>query len=228
MASQTNTRTISRTASWVGGISLLLIAVLAGVANFGFLTPLITLGDAAKTADAIAGSDVQFRLGVLCMVIAAVLDVVVAAALFQILEPVNRMLALVAAWFRIAYVAVFVVAITQLALVPGLLSDPKLGLNAIDAYYAIWRIGLILFAAHLLVVGYLCFRSGFVPRWLGVLVAIAGIGYLIDGIGTIVVAGYQPTVSTVTFIGEVALIGWLLWVAVRRTRAVSPAATVSV
>ncbi|MEO8095614.1 MAG: DUF4386 domain-containing protein, partial [Pseudolysinimonas sp.] len=81
-----------------------------------------------------------------------------------------------------------------------------------------WRIGLILFAAHLLVVGYLFFRSGFAPRWLGILVAIAGVGYLIDGIGTILVADYQPTVSTVTFIGEVALIGWLLWAAVRRTR----------
>lgn len=221
MASPTNTRTISRTSSWVGGIALLLIAVLAGIGNFGALTPLITLGDAAKTADAITGSELQFRLGVLCMVIAAVLDLVVAAALFQILQPVNRMLALVAAWFRIAYVAVFVIAITQLALVPGLLSDPKLGLNAIDAYYAIWRVGLILFASHLLVIGYLCFRSGFVPRWLGVLVAIAGIGYFIDGIGTIVVGGYQPTVSTMTFVGEVALIGWLLWTAARRTRRAS-------
>jgi hypothetical protein len=228
MASQTTTRTISRTASRVGGISLLLIAILAGIGNFAALTPLITPSDAAKTADAIAGSELQFRLGVLCMVIAAVLDVVVAIALVQILEPVNRMLAALAAWFRIAYVAVFVVAITQLALVPGLLTNPEVGLNAIDAYYAIWRIGLILFAAHLLVVGYLCFRSGFVPRWLGVLVAIAGVGYLIDGIGTILVDGYLPTVSTVTFIGEVALIGWLLWAAVRRTRAASPAAAVSV
>ncbi|MEO8527553.1 MAG: DUF4386 domain-containing protein [Pseudolysinimonas sp.] len=227
MASQTNIRTISRSASWVGGISLLLIAVLAGVGNFGALAPLITLGDATKTAAAISGSETQFRLGVLCMLIAAVLDVVVAAALLHILEPVSRTLALVAAWFRIAYTAVFVVAISQLALVPSLLSEPELGLNAIDAYYAVWRIGLILFAAHLLVVGYVCFRSGFVPRWLGILIGVAGIGYLIDGVGTILVAGYQPTVSTVTFIGEVALIGWLFWAAVRRSRALPRTAPVS-
>jgi len=161
------------------------------------------------------------------MVIAAVLDVVVAAALLHILEPVNRTLAVLAAWFRVAYVAVFVVAITQLALVPSLLAHPDLGLNAIDAYYATWRIGLILFAAHLLVVGYLFFRSGFAPRWLGVLIAIAAVGYLVDGIGTILIADYQPTVSTVTFIGEVALIGWLLWTAFRRAQAVSSAATVA-
>lgn len=227
MASQTNTRTISRTTAMIGGISLLLIAVLAGFGNFGALTPLITLGDAAKTATAIAASESLFRVGVLCMLIAAVLDVIVAAALLHILEPVNRMLAITAAWFRIAYAAVFVVAIAQLALVPSLLADPELALNAIDGYYAVWRIGLILFAAHLLLVGYLAFRSGFVPRWLGVLVVVAGIGYLVDGIGTILVSGYVPTISTVTFVGEVALIGWLIWVAVRRTRAASPSATVS-
>ena len=218
MASQTNTRTISRPAAWVGGISLLLIAILAGAGNFAALTPLITVGDATKTAAAISGSESQFRFGVLCMLIAAVLDVVVAAALLRIFEPVDRMLAVSAAWFRVAYSAVFVVAITQLALVPGLLANPELSNNAIDAFNAIWRIGLILFAAHLLVIGYLAFRSGFVPRWLAALIGIAGIGYLIDGVGTILVSGYVPVVSTVTFIGEVALIGWLLWTAARRTR----------
>jgi hypothetical protein len=227
MASQSNARTISRTASWVGGISLLLIAILAGIGNFGALAPLITLGDAAKTAAAIGGSDTQFRLGVLCMLIAAVLDIVVAAALLRILEPVNRMLALAAAWFRVAYTAVFVVAISQLALVPGLLDEPEAALNSVHGYYAIWRIGLILFAAHLLLVGYLAFRSGFVPRWLGILIAVAGAGYLIDGVGTILVADYLPTVSTFTFIGEVALIGWLLWNAARRTRTPSLAESVS-
>jgi Domain of unknown function (DUF4386) len=219
MASITNTRTTSRTASWIGGISLLLIAILAGAGNFGALAPLITEGNASKTAAAISGAEFQLRLGVLVMLVAAVLDIVVAAALFRILEPVNRMVAIAAAWFRIAYSAVFVVAITQLALVPSLLASPQLALNSIDAYFAIWRIGLILFAAHLLLVGYLGFRSGFVPRWLGILIAIAGIGYLVDGVGTILVANYTPTISSVTFIGEVVLIGWLIWTAVRGTRA---------
>jgi Domain of unknown function (DUF4386) len=227
MASQTNTRTISRSSSWIGGISLLLIAILAGAGNFGALAPLITAGDAAKTSAAIAGAESQFRLGVLLMLIAAVLDIVVAAALLHIFEPVNRMVAITAAWFRIAYAAVFVVALSQLALVPGLLSDPEVAMNAIDAYYAIWRIGLILFAAHLLLIGYVAFRSGFVPLWLSILIAIAGIGYLVDGVGTILVAGYVPTVSTVTFIGEVALIGWLIWVAIRRARVRSLAETVA-
>jgi hypothetical protein len=220
VTTQQSARTISRSAAWVGGISLLLIAVLAGVGNFAALTPLIVIGDAAQTVAAITGAETQFRVGVLCMLLAAMLDIVVAAALLRILEPADRMLAVTAAWFRVAYTAVFVVAIAQLASVPGLLADPQLAMNAIDGYYSIWRIGLSLFAAHLLLVGYVAFRSGFVPRWIAALIAVAGLGYLVDGIGTILVAGYLPTVSTVTFVGEVVLIGWLLWTAVRKVPAV--------
>jgi hypothetical protein len=218
MASQTNTIPISRSASCIGGIALLLIAVLAGVGYFGALAPLITADDAAKTAQDIASSALQFRLGVLCMIIAAVLDIVVAAALLVVLQPVNRIVAVTAVWFRVAYTAVFLVAITQLVTVPSLLDDPDLALGALDSYNIIWRTGLILFAAHLLLVGYLAYRSGFMPTVLGVLIAIAGIGYLIDGIGTVLVADFTPTISTFTFIGEVALIVWLLWKAIRRPR----------
>ncbi len=64
MASTLNTPTIPRSATWIGGIALLLIAVLAGIGNFGSLTPLITAGDAATTAQAIAGAEQQFRVGV--------------------------------------------------------------------------------------------------------------------------------------------------------------------
>jgi hypothetical protein len=149
----------------------------------------------------------------------------VAAALLRILEPVNRMVAVTAAWFRIAYTAVFVVAISQLASVPSLLANPDLSLNAIEAYNTTWRIGLILFAGHLFLVGYLAFRAGFMPRWLGILVSIAGAGYLADGVATILVVDYVPTISTFTFIGEVALIGWLLWKAIRATRTSSPIET---
>lgn len=194
MANQRNTVPVSRSASWIGGIALLLIAVLAGYGYFGALTPLITRSDAVRTAHDIAASVLQFRLGVLCLLIAALLDVVVAGALLALLEPVDRMVAVTAAWFRIAYSAVFLVAIAQLVTVPGLLGDPELAMRALDSYTIIWRTGLTLFAVHLLLIGYLAYRSGFMPRLLAILIGIAGIGYLVDGIGTVLVADYVPTI----------------------------------
>lgn len=216
MASQNTTIQVSRSASAIGGISLLLIAVVAGVGNFGALAPLLAGGDAATVTADIAGAELQFRLGVLCMLVAAVLDIVVAAALLRLLEPVNRMVAVTAAWFRVAYSAVFLVAIAVLATVPGLLDQPESALNAIDAYTMIWRTGLILFGVHLALIGYLGFRSGFMPRVIAVLVGIAGIGYIWDGVGTVLVADFGPLISTYTFVGEVVLIGWLLSRAIRR------------
>lgn len=218
MTNQANIPPISRSAAWVGGISLLLIAVLAGAGNFAALAPLITSGDAAKTAAAISGSELQFRVGVLCMILAAILDVVVAAALLRILEPANRMVALTAAWFRISYAAVFAVAVTQLATVPNLLPNPDRALDAINSYNLTWHVGLMLFAAHLILVAYVALQSRILPLWLGILVGIAGAGYFVDGVGTILQPAYVPSISTFTFIGEVALIGWLLWAAIRRPK----------
>ena len=211
MTSQSHTPPFPRAASLIGGIALLLIAVLAGIGYVGILSPLIESGDAVETAHDIADSELLFRLGVLLMITAAVLDVVVAAALLALLGPVNRAVAVTAAGFRVAYSAVFVVALTQLAIVPGLLDQPDRVLTSLASYHMIWQVGLILFAAHLLLVGYLVVRSGFMPRALGILIMIAGVGYLADGIGTVLIADYTARISTVTFIGEVALIAWLLW-----------------
>ncbi len=218
MASTENSPTVSRPASWIGGIALLLIAILAGIGNFAALTPLIAIGDAAATVQNISGAELQFRLGVLAMLATAILDVVVAAALYSLLAPVNHMVAITAAWFRVAYSAIFLVAIAQLATVPGLVDQPEVAMNALDSYFIVWRTGLTLFGVHLLLVGYLAYRSRFIPRALAVLIAIAGAGYFVDGIGTVLIANFTPTISTFTFVGEVLLIVWLIVLAIRPAR----------
>ena len=55
------------------------------------------------------------------------------------------------------------------------------------------------------------------PSWLSVLVAIAGLGYLVDGAGTALLAGYGPGIAGFTFAGEVLLMVWLLWQGRRMT-----------
>lgn len=219
MARTTLTPPLSRRASWIGGVALLLIAVLAGYGYTGALEPLFTSGDAARTAAAIGGAETQFRVGVLCMAIAAVLDVVVAATLRLLFKPVNRTLSATAAWFRVAYAAVFLVAIAQLAAAPSLLDEPARALGAVESFETTWHIGLLLFGVHLALVGLLAVRSGFMSRVLGALLVIAGAGYIADAVGTVLVAGFTPSVARFTFVGEVVLIGWLLRHAIRTPRA---------
>ena len=213
------TRSI-RTAGLVAGLSLIAMSALAGYGNFVAVEGLVTSGDAATTADDILAAEGTFRLGVLALYLVVVLDVVVAWALMRVFEPVSRSLSRLAAWFRLAYSAIFMVAISQLAGIPDLLSARDSGaftteqveaqaLLKVDAYHDIWFAGLMLFAAHLVIVGYLAYASGYVPRILGALVVIAGLGYAFDSIGT-VLSESPPEISTVTFVGEFLLCLWLL------------------
>lgn len=216
----TSNSTSARAASLIAGIALALLAVVAGVANFAVLGALVVPGDADATVAAIVAGGPLFRVGIALLVVAVILDVIVAAALGRLLADVNEMVSTAAAWFRVAYAAVFLVAISQLMIAATTLNDPDATLRSIDAFTTIWDASLILFAVHLLLVGALAFRSGFVPRVFGILLVIAGLGYLIDGFLAVLVA--EPTVSIAqfVFIGEVALIFWLL-IAGGRRRAVA-------
>jgi len=211
-----------RTASTIAGTGLLLMSALAGFGNLVVLEGLVTQGDAGRTAGDIMASEGVFRLGVASLYAVVALDVVVAWALYRVLSPVSRDLSRLAAWFRLAYAAVFMVALGQLAGVPHLLTSDAYAagfgteqvqaqaLLRVDSFNDIWSAGLALFGAHLLIVGYLAYRSGYVPRPLGVLLVIAGAGYAFDSFAKVLSQGSPVTVSTVTFLGEFLLALWLL------------------
>ena len=204
-----------RTASLTAGLALAVMALLAAFGVFGAVGALVTPGDAAKTAVDIAGSQALFRWGIASLILVAVLDVVVAGALFTLFASVNRSVSLMAAGFRVAYAAVYLVAIIQLVVALGLLGDPAQALRAIDAYNTIWLVGLILFGVRLLLIGYLAYRSGFMAKVFGILLVIAGLGYIADGFVAVLMPGPSISIGQFTFVGEVALMLWLL---IRGTR----------
>jgi Domain of unknown function (DUF4386) len=199
-----------RTASLTAGLALALMAVLAAFGNFVALDPLVTPGDAAKSAQDIAESETMFRWGIASLILVVILDIIVAAALLALFEPVNRSVSITAAWFRVAYAAVYLVAIIQLVVALGLLGDPDQALRAIDAYNTIWVVGLILFGVHLLLIGYLAYRSGFMAKVFGILLVVAGLGYIADGFVAVLVTNPSISIGQFTFVGEVALMFWLL------------------
>jgi hypothetical protein len=211
-----------RQAGVVAGVGILVMAALSGFGIFYVGEGLVTQGDAARTVEDIAASDGLFRWGTASLYAVVVLDVVVAWALFRFFSPVSSGLARLAAWFRLAYAGVFMLAIGQLAGIPDLVaSDQYAGvftaeqiqgqtLLKIDAFDDLWMAGLILFGIHLALVGYLAYRSGYVPKLLGVLLVIAGAGYVFDSVVSTVLASPPGTVATVTFVGEFLLALWLV------------------
>jgi hypothetical protein len=83
-------------------------------------------------------------------------------------------------------------------------------LVGVNAFTDLWHAGLFLFGVHLLVIGYLAYRSGYVPRLLGALLVIAGLGYVVDSFGVVLSQGAWTDVSSFTFIGEFLLALWLV------------------
>ncbi len=209
-------------AAIVAGIGLLLMAILAPIANFSFIYSLIVPEDAVKTASNIIASQDQFRMGVGLLLLVAILDVVVAWGLYVLLKPVNRSLSLLTAWFRVVYAAMFGSTLVHLMNVLQLVSGADyfrgFETNQLHAQATLsfntfeygWNIALVVFGLHLLLLGYLVFKSGFMPKFLGILLIVASFGYLIDSLGKILLPNYNLTIAIFTFVGELLLVFWLL------------------
>ena len=209
-----------RPASLVAGIGLLAMAAIAVFTNFIVFEGLVTPGDAATTAADVMASETMFRLGIAGWVAIAALDVLVAWALFRIFAPVEEGVSRLAAWLRLAYSAVLLIASAQLSGALRLLdSGPQLAgftteqlqaqaLLRTAAFTDMWDAGLVLFGLHLVTLGWVAYRSGYAPRLLGFLLGIAGVGYVIDSVTAVL--GEPTNLSAITFIGEFLLAIWLL------------------
>jgi len=199
------------TAALIAGISLLAMAVIAGYANFAVIMNIEVPGDPSATAKNLVEMAGPVRLAAAGFTIVVMLDVIVAWGLYVVLRSVNSGLSLLGGWLRLAYAAVLAVAINGLliALRAGSI-DPVLSVLFIEGFDSLWQIGLIIFGVHLCVVGYLVWQAAFIHRLFGLLLIIAGLGYIVDGFGTVLVPGYSLDLAVYTFIGEIAFFFWLL------------------
>lgn len=206
----------------IAGIGLIFMAILAPIANFAILQKLIVPDDAVKTASNIVASEGLFRIAICCFLIVAILDIIVAWALYVFLGPVSKSLSLLAAWIRIVYAAILaVVLIYLLRVLPVLHGTDYLAsfttsqiqaevMLSIKTFEIGWGFGLIVFGFHLLLLGFLVFTAGYMRKILGILIILASLGYLIDGFGRLLSDEYNLNISMITFIGEIILIFWLL------------------
>ncbi len=211
-----------RKVALIAGIALLVLAILAPFARFGVLQTLIVPADAAATVNNIIASEGLFRAGIGAFLIVVMLDVVVAWALYVLLRPANETIALLVGWLRLAYAAVFAAALANLLdvaqLLGGLQPDQLQAqvMASLASFDNGWiTVSLAIFGLHLLGLGFLLFTSPRFPRLLGVLVVVAGGGYLVDSFTRILVPEFTFTFSLFTFVGEALLILWLFWRAIK-------------
>jgi hypothetical protein len=205
-----------RTAALVSGIALVVMAVIAGASNFAIVEGLVVAGDPAGTAAIISERSSAVRLGALAFAVTAILDVLVAWGLYELFRKSNSSASLLGAWLRLSYAAVFLVAAADLFGAAQLAAtDPSAAYLLASSFRDTWTVGLIIFGCHLLVVGSVAIRATFVHWIFGVLLLVAGVGYIFDSVAVLLYPDFGFQLALYTFVGEVVFIFWLL---IRGTR----------
>jgi hypothetical protein len=224
--SASNKVTIHKTslarASLIAGIGLLIMVLTAPVAELYVLPRLIVSANAAETVRNISANQTLFASAIFGYLITFICDLVVAWALYVLLIPVHRNLSLITAAFRWIYTAIALVALLNLVAVLrllntsntlSLLQPDQLGtqvMHFLSAFRAQWHFGLLFFGLHLVLLGYLVIRSKYIPGILGILLIIAGLGYLLTSLKPFLFPDVHLDFAEYTFYGELIFMLWLL------------------
>jgi hypothetical protein len=186
----------------------------------------VVQGNAAATATRIAAAPLLYRLWTATDLAAAVISIYLAMALYQLFKDVDRnqarvqvalVLVQVPMWFALTLTHLAPLALLngssywsvfdkpQLdALALGSLSVFNRGVGAISAYWGFWLVPF----------GLLAYKSGFIPRLIGILVLIAAGSYLVSAATWFVFPAYYGTVfwgaAPLYGLGEIGVVGWLL------------------
>jgi len=180
----------------------------------------IVRGDAAATANSIMASESLFRVGIVGNLFTFIANILLALALYQLLKVVNKnMASLMVILFLVGVPIAMLNELSQLAVLQLLSGADYLKAFAPDQLQAIVYLSLgvhdqglliahVFFGLWLLPMGYLVFRSGFIHRIVGVLLVIAGVGYVVQSFAAFL--GYNVNIILFTGLGELVFLFWLL------------------
>lgn len=197
-----------------------LVSAQSGVSGFSVPT------DAAATAGRLLSHQAAFEMGFAITLVSIALYVALTALLYTMLRPVNRNVALTAALFSVIGQAVAacaaVLQLAPLAILTGAVHLAAFTTEQVQALALLFlqinaqagTVALLFDGLFLALLGWLIFRSGFLPRALGVLVAAAGIAWLTFQVPPLA-QRIGSEVEVLGVVAEAALMLWLLVVGVR-------------
>lgn len=207
------------------GVLYLVIIALGLFSELVVRSGVVVPGDAAATAENIIASEGLFRVGFAADLVVFICDVAVAALLYTLLRPAGRTLSLSAAAFRLTGTAVYganllnqfsALRILESGEYRSVFDSGQLAAIAqffMDTHGHGYDLGLVFFGVHCLLLGWLFYRSERFPRVLGVLMALAGLAYLVGSFTLFLSPDHADAVAPVyiaSLVGELSLCGWLL------------------
>ena len=215
-------KTPLRTAALIAGVSLLIMVLAAPFAELYAYPKLVISGTAAQTVQNILENQALFTAVRFGYLITFICDVLAAWALYVLLKPVNENISLLTAWFRLVYTVIALVALLDLVTVLQLLNTSSIStlfqpdqlqaqvMLSLQVFRSHWYFGLLFFGIHLVLLGYLVLRSKYIPALLGVLLVIAGLGYILTTLKPYLFPTINLDFAEYTFYGELIFMLWLL------------------
>ena len=218
-----------KTARIAGLLYLIYIVTTIAADVFG-RSKLIVYGDAAATARNIMASEWQFRLGITGDLVSAVFFLLAAWALYVLLKSVNERFALLFLLLNLGGVAVYSINLLNQFAALLLLSGADYlkvfqaeQLQATAMFFLIlhkngYWIAQIFFAAWLFPLGYLVFKSGFLPKILGIVMMIHFVGWLLTFLQFFLFPGFGVITYLTYPLGLVSELGLTLWLLIMGAR----------
>ncbi len=235
----------SKVMKWIAGASprhlariaggLYLINIVGGFFAIGYVSAaLVVPGDAATTTHNILAHELLYRLGLVAHMIIIACNIPLALIFYELFKVVNRRLALLVVFFTLVGTAIeganLLYQFVPLMILGGghylSVFTPEqlqaLAYMPLDLQAISYNIQQVIYAGYLLVAGYLVFRSTFLPRVIGVLMAIGGLCYLTYSFADFLAPGFAahlvPYIQVPSGLAELSLCLWLLVMGVNVTR----------
>ncbi|OGA45868.1 MAG: hypothetical protein A3G24_18455 [Betaproteobacteria bacterium RIFCSPLOWO2_12_FULL_62_13] len=207
----------------IAGVLFLLSIVAGGFGEAYVPSKLVVSGDAAATAANLRASDLLFRAGFASYLVEALCDIALSLVMYILLRPVHRDLALLAAFFGLVSTAVFACAqlfhFAALLFIgdadylrtfsPDQLNTLMLLSLKVSGYGG--GIFMVFYGVASVLRGYLILRSGYLPKFLGALLLLAGLGFITKNFLLVLAPRYASDVFLLPmFLAAVSLAAWLL------------------
>lgn len=215
------TDSIKKSARTAGLLYLLQIPL--GVFGIMYIPKAILVtGNIAATMTNIVTNEFVVRLSIVSALICALVTVFTANYIYKVLTPVNKIYARWILLFTIIVAPISMLNELNYIAILQLLTDSEYAylftpdqLNNVVAllldihHYGLQIIG-IFFGLWLLPMGYLVYKSTYIPKFIGIFLMITCLGYLIDFVTSFLFPDFGIVISEYTWIGEVMMVVWLL------------------
>lgn len=204
------------------GVTYLLL-IPFGVLGILYIPSFISVpDDMVATISNINANGVMFHVSIFSALVVQIIQIVLVLLLYKLLKHVSKIAAVLMVAFIIPAVSIAMLNEINLLAVGSLVSGASFAANftagqiqgLVGLLFEMHHFGVIIaqifWGLWLFPMGYLVYRSGYIPRFIGVLLMIGCLGYLLDSVSYILNLNIEFTISEYTFIGELLLPLWLV------------------